>query len=78
MSKTVTIELSDDALLAYQRWLEWRKPCDLCGDMSKVEREEIRSYAAEFIGCVVRQNPEAFPEYAEHLVRVQEARLRHA
>jgi hypothetical protein len=64
--KVVGVHLSPDARLTYERYMAVRRDVDSTGGMSAREREELRSYAAELVVYLLRDNPETFPEYAEH------------
>lgn len=74
MSARVTITLSDDALILYARWLATRHEVDMRGEMGAHEREELRSYAAEFMVRLLSDNPDVFSEYAEHRAMITKSR----
>lgn len=65
--KRVTLRLSDDAQLAYMRYLSVRASTDEAGEATHREREELRSYAAELVSRLLADNPEVFPEHAAHV-----------
>jgi hypothetical protein len=60
----LTLEISDDNIVTLERYSQLVQEIYRDGAITAYQREEVRSYAVEFVSLFLRDNPENFPHKA--------------
>jgi hypothetical protein len=74
MPRHVTVEIDDDLQISIDRYTAVKEHVEFAS-MTARDREELRSYAAEIVGAILRQGFLA-PGHTERMVEIDRKRRR--